>query len=143
MAIFPKLTSVARVWRKRSSSSSSSLSHLPHVDHTASPTVTKLNIFSPNQTTSLKRAGKGVLEQGDDNSHLQPSKSASLSIFFNCLLTTAVEVATISCWYGVWVLQDRFSDYAQFGQERQWKTAVASLVSKSRQWHILEGCLLA
>ena len=61
----------------------------------------------------------------------QPSKSGSLSFFFNCLLTTTVEVATISCWYGVWVLQDRFSDYAQFGQEQQWKTAVASLVSTS------------
>ena len=47
------------------------------------------------------------------------------------MLTTTVEVATISCWYGVWVLSDRASDYAQIDQEREWETAAASLVSQS------------
>ena len=47
------------------------------------------------------------------------------------MLTTTVEVATISCWYGVWVLSDRASDFARIDQERQWETAAASLVSQS------------
>jgi hypothetical protein len=50
------------------------------------------------------------------------------SLFINCLLTTVVEMVSISCWYGVWVLEDRLSDTVRL--DHKWQTALASLVSE-------------